>query len=131
MLTEDYIGDAAYQGLAYYIMSALTNDTFRLARMTGYYKGVQAAGSAISFAMDAVKTAYMVELGVTWGLLIFSLPLCFLVIWKLPETNIDAEETIHTEDLPSEKFGSAALPRMDTEEDVEKVVLPDDGKAQV
>jgi hypothetical protein len=38
-------------------MSAMTNDPFRLARMAGYYKGVQSAGGAISFAMDAVKVS--------------------------------------------------------------------------
>ena len=51
----DYIADAMYQGLAYYTMSALSNDPFKLARMAGYYKGVQSAGSAVSFGMDAVK----------------------------------------------------------------------------
>lgn len=44
-----------YQGLAYYVMSALSNDPFKLARMAGYYKGLQSAGSAVSFGMDAVK----------------------------------------------------------------------------
>ena len=51
----DYIADAAYQGLAYYTMSAMSNDPFKLARMAGYYKGVQSAGAAVSFGMDAVK----------------------------------------------------------------------------
>jgi hypothetical protein len=51
-------------------MSALTNgtshstlslsgtdipDPFKLARMAGYYKGIQSAGAAVSFGMDAVK----------------------------------------------------------------------------
>ena len=44
-----------YQGLAYYTMSALSNDPFQLARMAGYYKGVQSMGAAVSFGMDAVK----------------------------------------------------------------------------
>lgn len=47
----DYFGDAAYQGLAYYTMSAMTNDPFKLARLAGYYKGVQSAGAAISYVM--------------------------------------------------------------------------------
>lgn len=51
----DYIVDAAFQGLAYYTMSALSNDPFKLARMAGYYKGIQSAGAAVSFGMDAVK----------------------------------------------------------------------------
>jgi hypothetical protein len=44
-----------FQGLAYYTMSAMSNDPFKLARMAGYYKGVQSAGSAVSYGMDAVK----------------------------------------------------------------------------
>jgi len=52
-------------------MSALTNgtsttvttypadlsDPFKLARMAGYYKGIQSAGAAVSFGMDAVKVS--------------------------------------------------------------------------
>jgi MFS family permease len=52
-----YIADAMFQGLAYYTMSSLTNEPFKLARMAGYYKGVQSAGAAVSFAMDAVKVS--------------------------------------------------------------------------
>lgn len=52
-----YIADAMFQGLAYYTMSSLTNEPFKLARMAGYYKGVQSAGAAVSFGMDAVKVS--------------------------------------------------------------------------
>jgi hypothetical protein len=48
-----------YQGLAYYTMSAMSNDPFKLARMAGYYKGVQSAGAAVSYKMDAVKVDYL------------------------------------------------------------------------
>ena len=36
-------------------MSSITNDPYKLARMAGYYKGVQSAGAAVSFGMDAAK----------------------------------------------------------------------------
>lgn len=55
LLMAYYMADATYQGLAYYTMSSLTNEPFKLARMAGYYKGVQSAGAAVSFGMDAVK----------------------------------------------------------------------------
>jgi hypothetical protein len=58
---SDYIADAMFQGLAYYTMSAISNDPFKLARMAGYYKGVQSAGSAVSFGMDAVKVTYSLK----------------------------------------------------------------------
>lgn len=36
-------------------MSAITNEPFKLARMAAYYKGIQSAGAAVSFGMDAVQ----------------------------------------------------------------------------
>lgn len=57
LLMVYYLADATYQGLAYYTMSSLTNEPFKLARMAGYYKGVQSAGAAVSFGMDAVKVS--------------------------------------------------------------------------
>lgn len=57
LLMAYYVADAMYQGLIYYSMSSLTNEPFKLARMAGYYKGVQSAGAAVSFGMDAVKVS--------------------------------------------------------------------------
>lgn len=54
----DYVIDATFQGLAYYTMSSMTNDPFKLARMAGYYKGIQSAGSAVSFGMDSIKVMH-------------------------------------------------------------------------
>lgn len=59
LLMAYYMADATYQGLAYYTMSSLTNEPFKLARMAGYYKGVQSAGAAVSFGMDAVKVGML------------------------------------------------------------------------
>lgn len=53
----DYLVDASFQGLAYYTMSSMTNNAFKLARMAAYYKGIQSAGSAVSFGMDAAKVS--------------------------------------------------------------------------
>jgi len=39
----DYFTDSCYQALAYWIMSALTNDPFKLARYAGFYKAIQSA----------------------------------------------------------------------------------------
>ena len=56
-----YFGDAAYQALAYWIMGAVTNDPFKLARYAGFYKAIQSAGSAGSYGMDAVATPFLNE----------------------------------------------------------------------
>ena len=56
-----YFGDAAYQALAYWIMGAITNDPFKLARYAGFYKAIQSAGGAGSYGMDAVSTPFLNE----------------------------------------------------------------------
>ncbi|GMK55340.1 hypothetical protein CspeluHIS016_0203960 [Cutaneotrichosporon spelunceum] len=104
-----YFTDSLFQGLAYYIMASLSNDPFKLARMTGYYKGVQSAGAAISFGMDAVKTPYLTEHLVSWLLMFCSMPLALLVIRTIKDSNYEDEQTIHVEDVPPEKL-HAAIP---------------------
>ncbi|KAL1405986.1 hypothetical protein Q8F55_007669 [Vanrija albida] len=120
-----YFTDSVFQGLAYYIMATLTNDPFKLARMTGYYKGVQSAGAAVSFAMEAVYTPYRTELLVSWLLMVVSLPLALVVIIKTPDTNVDKEQVVHVEDLNADQLHHAALPKGHHEKDIvdeEKVV---------
>lgn len=113
-------------------MSALTNDAFRLARMAGYYKGIQSAGAAVSFGMDAVKvcnpssyhvlfpvmltfsqTAYLTEALVSWLLILVSLPLCVIVLYQIRETNYDAEQTVHVDQSKQDRIGqpSASVAR--------------------
>lgn len=106
-----YVVDSFYQGLAYYVMSALANNPFELARMAGYYKGVQSAGAAISYGMDAVATPYLTEVIVSFVIMLFSLPLCLIVILKIKETNNTEENTIHVENLTEGNLHHAALPK--------------------
>ncbi|KAF8530043.1 MFS general substrate transporter [Hysterangium stoloniferum] len=87
-----YFGDAAYQALVYWIMSALTNDPFTLARYAGFYKAIQSAGVAGSFAMDAVATPYLNEHLASWGLMLVSFPPAFLVVRSIKETNYDSDD---------------------------------------
>jgi hypothetical protein len=44
-ISVDYFTDSCYQALAYWTMSAMTNDPFTLARYAGYYKAIQSAVS--------------------------------------------------------------------------------------
>ena len=87
----DYFGDACYQALAYWIMAALTNDPFTLARFAGLYKAVQSAGGAGSFGMDATSTPYLNELLASWIMMLVSFPLAGLVVYTIKETNYDTE----------------------------------------
>ncbi|KAL7910366.1 DUF895 domain protein [Trichoderma velutinum] len=94
LLFAYYIVDASFQGLAYYTMSSMSNEPFKLARMAGYYKGIQSAGAAVSFGMDAVKVHS--DLVFTHHI-ILSLPLAAYVIWNIRDTNYDVENTQYVE----------------------------------
>ncbi|EIN11279.1 MFS general substrate transporter [Punctularia strigosozonata HHB-11173 SS5] len=94
-----YFSDACYQALAYWIMSAITNDPFRLARFAGIYKAIQSAGGAGSFGMDAVATPYFNELLASWILMLASFPLAFLVIRTVKESNYEDEQVVYVGDV--------------------------------
>ncbi|KAG6003375.1 hypothetical protein E4U21_002091 [Claviceps maximensis] len=112
LLFAYYVVDATYQGLAYYTMSSITNDPFKLARMAGYYKGIQSAGAAVSFGMDAVKTSYLGEILISWLLTLVALPLCALVLYHVRDTNNEPDETVCTdseEDGPDKAAAEAGI----------------------
>jgi hypothetical protein len=89
----------------------MSNDPFKLARMAGYYKGVQSAGSAISFGMDAVSTPFIGEILLSWLLLLVSLPLCALVLWYTKETNYEDEKITRVEDVSEGAMEVVAVPK--------------------
>ncbi|KAH8900018.1 DUF895 domain protein [Thozetella sp. PMI_491] len=109
LLMAYYIADATFQGLAYYTMSTMSNDPFKLARMAGYYKGVQSAGSAVSFGMDAVVTPFLGEHLISWLLLVVALPLCGWVLWYTRETNYDVENTLVVEEVKAEETAAPVV----------------------
>jgi hypothetical protein len=92
--------------------------------MAGYYKGIQSAGAAVSFGMDAVKvshifipmshadtqTPYLTEHLVSWLMLVISLPLCGYVLWGIRDTNYDIEGVIHAEEVDKSQMHGAAVP---------------------
>jgi len=94
-----FFNDACYQALAYWIMSALSNDPFTLARFAGLYKAVQSAGGAGSFGMDAVSTPLLNEHLASWIMMLVSYPLAFLVIRTIKETNYDTEKMVYVDDI--------------------------------
>jgi hypothetical protein len=102
----DFFGDACYQALVYWVMAALTNDPFTLARFAGIYKAVQSAGAAGSFGMDATKTPYLNEHLASWIVMLVSFPLAGLVIYTIKETNYDVEHVDYAEDVGNPTSGS-------------------------
>ena len=98
-----YFVDACYQALAYWIMSALTNDPFKLARFAGLYKAIQSAGSAGSFGMDAVMTPLLNEHLASWIMMLVSFPLAFLVIRTIKETNYEDEQVVYVDEVQKQE----------------------------
>ena len=54
-------------------MGAMTNNGRKLANFAGFYKGIQSAGAAIAYRIDALKTPFINEFAASWALLAGSL----------------------------------------------------------
>ena len=88
------VSDAMWQSWCYWIMGSLSNESYKLARYTGFYKGVQSAGSAVSFGIDSLQVPFIRELGANFGMMLFSMPLMLVVALKVSETNYTKEEEV-------------------------------------
>ncbi|KAI0297599.1 MFS general substrate transporter [Multifurca ochricompacta] len=121
-----YFGDAAYQALAYWIMGAISNDPFTLARFTGFYKAIQSAGGAGSFGMDATNTPFLNELLASWVMMLVSLPLAGIVIYGIKDTSYTEEKTVYADDVkaqaPASEAGNAPSEENDNSSDVKEKV---------
>ncbi|CAH9099315.1 unnamed protein product [Cuscuta epithymum] len=72
--------DAMFQSMVYWIIGALGDDSEILSRYAGFYKGVQSAGGAIAWQVDAQKVSFLKQLIVNWGLTTVSYPLLALLV---------------------------------------------------
>jgi MFS family permease len=97
--------DAAWQTTVYWCIGSLTNNARKLANFTGFYKGIQSAGGAISPSIDARKTAYMTQLAANWGLLAGSLIIAAPVIFMRVKDTTSLEEDLKFSD---ESFAEVA-----------------------
>lgn len=79
-------------------MGALTNNGRKLANFAGFYKGIQSAGQAIAFRINARKAPYMNEFASNWGLLAGSLLLAAPVILYKIRDSVPLEEDLKFSD---------------------------------
>ncbi|OAP59872.1 hypothetical protein AYL99_04874 [Fonsecaea erecta] len=86
--------DSVWQTTSYWLMGALTNNGRKLANFTGFYKGIQSAGSAISPQLDANYVSFMTEFAVNWGMLAGSLVVAAPVIWIKVKDTTDIDEDL-------------------------------------
>ncbi|XP_073032980.1 UNC93-like protein 1 [Primulina eburnea] len=93
--------DAMFQSMVYWVIGALADDSEVLSRYVGFYKGVQSAGGAVAWQIDAHNVPFLNELITNWALTTISYPL--LVILILRAVKDDDETDGETKD-------SVALP---------------------
>ncbi|KAJ4847735.1 hypothetical protein Tsubulata_006909 [Turnera subulata] len=72
--------DSMFQSLVYWVIGALANDSETLSRYSGFYKGVQSAGSAVAWQVDTHKVPLNSQLIVNWSLTTLSYPLLALLV---------------------------------------------------
>ncbi|KAH9816812.1 major facilitator superfamily domain-containing protein [Melampsora americana] len=78
------IMDSMWQTYAYWIMAAFSDDPRTITSLVGFYKGIQAAGAAVIYRIDANEVSYKLIFLSSWALLAFGivclLPILFLRI---------------------------------------------------
>ena len=85
---------AAWQTCVYWFMGAMTNNGRKLANFAGFYKGIQSAGAAIIFRIDALKAPFMNEFASSWALLAGSLLIAAPLIWTKIQDTVPIEEDL-------------------------------------
>lgn len=92
-------------------MGALTNNGRKLANFAGFYKGIQSAGSAITWALDDTKTEYMTMFAINWGLLAGSLLIALpVILWKVKDTTSIEEDIKGTDETLEEVVAKTIIP---------------------
>ncbi|XP_071732567.1 UNC93-like protein 1 [Rutidosis leptorrhynchoides] len=84
--------DAMFQSMVYWIIGGLADDSIVLSRYVGFYKGVQSAGGAVAWQLDARKVPFMTQLIVNWVLTTISYPLLALLVIKAVKDEDKVEE---------------------------------------
>lgn len=76
--------DAVWQCYVYWLMGAFSNNARKLAFYAGFYKGIQSAGAAIIYRLDALEIPYLNLWGSTTALvlagLLFAVPIVFFKV---------------------------------------------------
>ncbi|CAK9158270.1 unnamed protein product [Ilex paraguariensis] len=84
--------DAMFQSMVYWVIGALADDSEILSRYTGFYKGVQSAGGAVAWQVDAHKVPFLNQLTVNWVLTTISFPFLAVLIMLAVKDDNKAEQ---------------------------------------
>lgn len=86
--------DAVWQTYIFWVLGALSNSARKVAVYAGFYKGIQSAGAAVVWRLDATGAEYMSIFASCWALCCGSLVLAAPVIWFYVKDHTEAEEDI-------------------------------------
>jgi hypothetical protein len=75
-------------------MGALSNSGRRSANYVGFYKGIQSAGAAVMWSLDAKPISFLSEFASNWALLSFSLVCAAPVIFVKIKDHVSIEEDL-------------------------------------
>ncbi|KAI9756114.1 MAG: hypothetical protein M4579_004001 [Chaenotheca gracillima] len=90
--------DAAWQTSVYWFMGALTNNGRKTAYFAAFYKGIQSAGAAITYRIDAIGAPFINIYASCFALLGASLIIAApVIIWKIQD-HVPVEEDLKFSD---------------------------------
>jgi hypothetical protein len=75
-------------------MGALSNSGRKTANFAGFYKGIQSAGAAVFWRVDALGASYNSEFASSWALLAGSLVVAAPVIFIKIKDHVTVEEDL-------------------------------------
>jgi MFS family permease len=97
--------DAMWQTYVYWLMGALTNSTRKLALYAGFYKGIQSAGAAVIWRLDANLMSGKNEFITCWVLIFASLLIASPVVWTKVDNHTDEEaDAMFTVDMHADEL---------------------------
>lgn len=91
------IFDSMFQTYLFWILGSMSNNPKKTALYAGFYKGLQSAGAAIAWRLDALEKPYMDLFASSWGLVNGSLLIALPLIWFKITDHTDIEKDGLTE----------------------------------
>ncbi|PRQ60616.1 putative Ion channel regulatory protein, UNC-93 [Rosa chinensis] len=91
--------DAMFQSLVYWVIGALANDSEILSRYVGFYKGVQSAGGAVAWQVDAHNVSFIGQLIMNWVFTTVSYPLLLILVLFAVKNEGEEEEITKGKDV--------------------------------
>ena len=90
-------------------MGSLSNNSRKLASLAGFYKGIQSAGAATIYRIDALNAPFANEFAASWALLAGSLLIAAPVIWTKVKDTVWVEEDLKFSDETIDDVKAASM----------------------